>query len=101
MIPDHDRIRAARLASSQFLRSFRKSQIALQKKLPMTASNGVLLRGLQVRILLGSPHAYLTSFFSMGCAPFWLTGSLGEPLSVPEMSLPAAAAARLRSAPRV
>src|SRR5437899_1618217 len=65
-------------------------------------SDGFLLRGLQVRILLGSPSRHLTSILSKTYLPFWLTGLSGEPLSVPEMSLwPALAAALLRSAFRV
>ena len=38
---------------------------------------------------------FRSSYFKKGCWSFWLTGSIGEPIPVPEMSFPALRAMRL------
>jgi hypothetical protein len=51
-----------------------------------------------VLVLLGSPPHFPFLVISMACSAFWLTGSEGEPMPVPEMSRAALCAMRFRFA---
>jgi len=63
-------------------RLYREEGLAVRKRRARRKAVGV-----RVPILLGSPRHFSILNPSMGCASFWLTGSEGEPIPVPEMSL--------------